>query len=297
MAELAGGESVSIGEALRRAVSVLEERRVGVPRLTAEVLLAEVLAAERAFLYSHREVALSAEQSARFEDAVSERCSGKPTQYITGKQEFYGLPFAVSPETLIPRPETELLVEEALGKLGGTGAVLGAMLDTGLDRVLDVGTGSGCIAVAIKKHCPGARVLACDLSLPALRVANDNAQGLEADIELVQADLTEAFRENSFGTVVCNPPYVPLADLPGLQRELRFEPARALFGGEDGLAVYRRLPELAGRVLRPGGWLLVELGYRGRSAVEEMFSSAEWEAPQVRADLAGMDRVLMARKR
>ena len=289
MAELAGGESVSIGEALRWAVSLLEERRVGVPRLTADVLLADVLGSERSFLFSHREVALSADQWARFEDAVGERCAGKPTQYITGKQEFYGLSFAVSPETLIPRPETELLVEEALGRLGGSGAVL--------DPVLDVGTGSGCIAVAIKKHCPGARVLACDLSLPALRVANDNAQRLGADIELIQADLTEAFQENSFGTVVCNPPYVPLADLPGLQRELRFEPARALFGGEDGLAVYRRLPELAGRVLRPGGWLLLELGYRGRPAVEEMFSAARWEAPQVRADLAGMDRVLMTRKR
>lgn len=293
MAELAGGESVSIGEALRWAVSLLEERRVGVPRLTAEVLLADVLAAERPFLYSHPEVALSADQWACFEDAVGERCAGKPTQYITGKQEFYGLSFAVSPETLIPRPETELLVEEALGKLSGNGAVL----DRAPDRVLDLGTGSGCIAVAIKKHCPGARVLACDLSLPALRVANDNARRLEADIELIQADLTEAFRQNSFGTVVCNPPYVPLADLPGLQRELRFEPARALFGGEDGLAFYRRLPELAGRVLRPGGWLLVELGYRGRAAVEEMFSSARWEAPQVRADLAGIDRVLMTRKR
>ena len=289
MAELTGGESVSIGVALRWAVSLLEERRVGVPRLTAEGLLADVLAAERAFLYSHPEVALSADQWACFEDAVGERCAGKPTQYITGKQEFYGLSFAVSPETLIPRPETELLVEEALGKLSGNGAVL--------DRVLDLGTGSGCIAVAIKKHRPGARVLACDLSLPALRVANDNAQRLEADVELIQADLTEAFRRNSFGTVVCNPPYVPLADLPGLQRELRFEPARALFGGEDCLAFYRRLPELAGRVLRPGGWLLVELGYRGRAAVEEMFSSARWEAPQVRADLAGMDRVLMTRKR
>lgn len=293
MAELAGSESVSIGEALRWAVSLLEERRVDVPRLTAEVLLADVLAAERSFLYSHPEVALSADQWARFEDAVGERCAGKPTQYITGKQEFYGLSFAVSPETLIPRPETELLVEEALGKLSGNGAVL----DRAPDRVLDLGTGSGCIAVAIKKHCPGARVLACDLSLPALRVANDNARRLEADIGLIQADLTEAFRQNSFGTVVCNPPYVPLADLPGLQRELRFEPARALFGGEDGLAFYRRLPELAGRVLRPGGWLLVELGYRGRAAVEEMFSSARWEAPQVLADLAGMDRVLMTRKR
>jgi release factor glutamine methyltransferase len=289
MAELADGESVSIGEALHWAVALLKERRVGVPRLTAEVLLADVLAAERPFLYSHPEVALSADQSARFEEAVSERCGGKPTQYITGKQEFYGLSFAVSPETLIPRPETELLVEEALGKLSGNGAVL--------DRVLDLGTGSGCIAVAIKKHRPGARVLACDLSLPALRVANDNARRLEADIELIQADLTEAFRQNSFGTVVCNPPYVPLADLPGLQRELRFEPARALFGGEDGLAFYRRLGKLVGRVLRPGGWLLVELGYRGRAAVEEMFSSARWEAPQVRADLAGMDRVLMTRKR
>ena len=297
MAELTGGESVSIGVALRWAVSLLEERRVGVPRLTAEVLLADVLGSERPFLFSHPETVLSPDEQARFEDAVGERCAGKPTQYITGKQEFYGLPFAVSPETLIPRPETELLVEESLGTLGGTGAVLDTMLDTGLDRVLDVGTGSGCIAVAIKKHCPCARVLACDLSLPALRVANDNARTLEADIELIQADLTEAFREDSFGAMVCNPPYVPLADLPGLQRELRFEPARALFGGEDGLAFYRRLPELAGRVLRPGGWLLLELGYRGRAAVEEMFSSAAWEAPQVRADLAGMDRVLMIRKR
>ena len=263
---------------------MLEQDRVAAPRLTAEVLLGHLLDREKAFLYAHPEETLKPDQQKRLLEFVRQRCAGKPTQYITGRQEFYGLPFQVTPDVFIPRPETELLVEEALARLGEN------------DRVLDVGAGSGCVGIAIKKKRPSARVIACDLSHPALRVAAGNARRLEADVEFVEADLVYGFAAGSFDLVVSNPPYVPLLAMAGLQQEIRSEPAQALFAGEDGLEMYGRLTKAAARILRPGGRLLMELGYTSRSAVEAMLKTGEWETPTVRTDLAGIDRMLAVRK-
>ena len=274
----------SISQALRQATDLLSEHRVGVPRLTAEVLLSHVLGVEKSHLYGYPENLLSPEQTGRFADCLRERIAGKPTQYITGAQEFYGITFHVEPGALIPRPETELLVEEALSRASRE------------ERILDLGTGSGCVAVAIKANAPATSITATDISGRALRVARRNAAEHGLHIEFVRCDLDTAFQPLSFGMVVCNPPYVPLKDLPGLQQELRYEPSEALFGGQDGLAVYRRLIASVGTVLTPEGWLLLELGYNGRSAVEEMFSESDWHPPIVRADLAGIDRVLAVQR-
>ncbi|MDA1313589.1 MAG: peptide chain release factor N(5)-glutamine methyltransferase [Acidobacteria bacterium] len=275
---------ISISQALRQAIELLSEHRVGVPRLTAEVLLSHVLGVEKSHLYGYPEKLLSPGQVDHFDDCLGQRISGKPTQYITGVQEFYGIAFRVEPGVLIPRPETELLVEEALSRASRK------------ERILDLGTGSGCVAVSIKANAPATSITAADISGRALRVARRNAAEHGLPLDFVRCDLDTAFQPLSFDMVVCNPPYVPLKDLPGLQQELRHEPSEALFGGQDGLAIYRRLMATVGRILKPGGWLLLELGYNGRSAVEEMFSESEWHPPIVRADLAGIDRVLAVRR-
>jgi len=277
-------EPISISQALRQATELLTEHRVGVPRLTAEVLLSHIFGVEKSHLYAYPEKALSPAQAEQLDEFLAQRVAGKPTQYITGIQEFYGITFHVDPAALIPRPETELLVEEALSRVSGS------------ERILDLGTGSGCIAVAIKANAPATSVAAADISGRALGVARRNAVEHGLRIELVRADLDDSFRRHSFDMVVCNPPYVPLKDLPGLQRELRYEPGEALFGGQDGLDIYRRLIASVGRILKPEGWLLLELGYNGRSAVEEMLPESAWHLPIVRRDLAGIDRVLAARR-
>ena len=277
--------SGSIAHTLRAARETLEDAAVPEVQLTAEILLAHILGVERSFLFGHPEELVEEAAAERFQGILKRRCEGEPTQYLTGAQEFYGLPFQVSPAALIPRPETELLVEEALARASDG------------DWIVDIGTGSGCIAISIKVNKPSARVTACDISREALAVARENARALKAEVALVLADLATSFRPCAFNLVVCNPPYVPLADLPGLQRELRFEPAQALFGGEDGLDAYRLLARDAARIVRPGGWLLLELGYNGRSPVEEILGRADWDDPVVRADLAGIDRVLAVRRR
>ena len=283
--ELARTREAALANAVKEATQVLEHAGVPVPRLTAEVLLCHILEVGKSFLYAHPEQRLPSEQLQRLRVGVKRRCRGEPTQYITGVQEFYGLDFTVTPDVLIPRPETEHLVEEALARAQGAQAIL------------DVGTGSGCVAVSIKKNLPSAKVVAGELSRAALRVAAENARRLQSPVEFVRADLVEAFSAGSFDMVVCNPPYVPLADLPGLQRELRSEPSLALFGGEDGLQVYRRFTSTVGRILKPGGWLLLELGYRTRQAVEALLTGGDWREPAVKADLAGIDRVLAVQRR
>ena len=279
-----GFNEVVVGEALRAAEARLAGRGVPAARLTAEVLLAHVLGADKAFLYAHPDQELSAAPRQRLEELVERRCEGVPTQYLTGVQEFFGLEFEVTPDVLIPRPETEHLVEAAL-EVARPG-----------DRIVDVGTGSGSIAISIKKKQPGASVAACDVSSAATRVAARNARTLGTEVDFFVGDLAGALRPGSVDLLVSNPPYVPLADLPGLQRELRAEPATALFGGEDGLEAYRRLMPQAAAVLRPGGRLLLELGYHIRPAVEAMLSDDEWGHPEVKHDLAGLDRVLTVRR-
>ncbi len=273
---------LSIQTALLQGVKLLEEDAIAVPRLTAEVLLAFALGRERSYLYAHSEEELSEAGWLHYGRYLHERLKGKPTQYITGRQEFYGREFRVTPDVLIPRPETEHLVEAAIARIRPG------------DLVLDVGTGSGAIAITLALETAG-RVYATDISAAALRVAGENAQRLSASIQLVAADLTSSFPDRSFNLVASNPPYVPQIDRPALQREVRdYEPAVALFGGLTGLEIYERLTAEGRRVLRPGGWLLLELGYNSLERVREMLRSG-WCEITVEHDLAGLPRVLAAR--
>ena len=273
---------LSIQTALLQGVKLLEEGAIGVPRLTAEVLLAHALRRERSYLYAHPEEQLSEVAWLHYGRFLHERLKGKPTQYITGRQEFYGREFRVTPDVLIPRPETEHLIEAAK-----------ARIQPG-DAVLDVGTGSGAIGITLALET-AAQVYAIDISIPALVVARENAKRLGANVSFIAGDLTSGFSHRSFNMVASNPPYVPRTDHPALQREVRdYEPAVALFGGPTGLEVYQRLASEARRVLRPAGWLLVELGYNSLEPVQEMLRSG-WCEITVEHDLAGLPRVLAAR--
>jgi len=273
---------VTVQKALRHACRRLEEGAVPVPRLTAEVLLCHALHCERSHLYAHPEERLSEAAQRSFEGYLAERLQGKPTQYITRRQEFYGREFHVTPDVLIPRPETEHVVEAALA--------------VGRDArgILDVGCGSGAIAVTLSLEV-GRPVWASDISEAALAVAAENARRLGAQVQFFASDVMEAVAGRSLDLVVSNPPYVPLGEEAGLQREVRdWEPRTALFSGPRGLDMYRRLVADAARVLRPGGWLVLELGFKTAGPVREMLSFG-WSHIEIRPDLAGFDRVLMAR--
>jgi release factor glutamine methyltransferase len=273
---------LSIQTALLQGVKLLEEGAIGVPRLTAEVLLAHALGRERSYLYAHPEEPLSEVAWLHYGRYLHERLKGKPTQYITGRQEFYGREFRVTPDVLIPRPETEHLIEAAMARIRP------------YDSVLDVGTGSGAIGITLSLETRG-RVNATDISVPALCVARENAKKMGAKVSFVAGDLTYAFSDRAFDLIASNPPYVPQTDHPALQREVRdYEPAVALFSGPTGLEIYEKLAADAQRVLRPGGWLVVELGYNSLEPVQEMLRTG-WSEISVEHDLAGLPRVLAAK--
>jgi release factor glutamine methyltransferase len=274
---------MTVRTALVQGAQLLEDdAAVAVPRLTAEVLLAHALHRERVYLFGHPEHELSELEWLHYGRYLHERLQGKPTQYITGRQEFYGREFRVTPDVLIPRPETEHVVEAALRLAGGA------------SRILDVGCGSGNLAVTLRLET-GAAAWASDISLAALAVAVGNAQRLGAPVSFVACDLMSAFATASMDLIVSNPPYVPLKEEAGLQREVRdWEPRQALFAGPTGFEIYERLVFDAARVLRPGGWLMMELGYSSREGVAAMFSG-RWKEVQWIPDLAGIPRVVAAR--
>ena len=268
--------------ALLQGQQLLEEAHISAPRLTAEVLLAHAIGCERTWLFAHSSDELRELWWIHYGRYLHQRLAGMPTQYITGRQEFYGREFRVTPDVLIPRPETEHLIEAVLARAPEGGAVL------------DIGTGSGAIAITLALETR-ARIFATDVSMPALRVAMENARRLDADIRWVCCDLGSAFRENSFDMVVSNPPYVPETDASVLQREVReHEPGVALYGGADGLDIYRRMAPEAERLLRPSGWLMMELAYNSATAVTEMLGG--WRDVEIIADLAGLPRVIVARE-
>jgi release factor glutamine methyltransferase len=276
-AEPAATVEAQLEQARRRfAEATIEE-----PRRTAESLLGFVIGCDRSHLFAHPERELSAQEAACYRRLVERRAAGEPTQYLLGVREFFGRDFEVNPAVLIPRPETELLVEAVLEKAPET------------VRVLDVGTGSGCIAVTLACERPSWEIYAADISKPALTVAENNARRLEARVEFRHGDLTEPFSDESFDVVVSNPPYVAQRDRPTLSRELRWEPELALFAGDDGLDIYRRLVPAAARVLRPGGLLAMELGYESLPGVLALLE--EWDDVETQPDFAGVTRIALAR--
>jgi len=274
---------MTLHEALVQGTKLLEDAGIAVPRLTAEVLLSHAIHGERPFLYAHPEQELREVEWIHYGRYLHERLNGKPTQYITGRQEFYGREFRVTPDVLIPRQETELVVETALE------------VGRGARRIVDIGTGSGAIAVTLQLETHAA-VYGTDISAPALAVAAENARKLDARAEFVGCDLMSAIADSSMDLIVSNPPYVPEAERASLQREVRdHEPEQALFAGPTGFEIYERLVTDAERVLYPGGWLILELGYKSRDRVLGMFE-AKWRDVRVVPDLAGIPRVLAARK-
>jgi release factor glutamine methyltransferase len=282
---------MNIATALRQGAKLLEDASISAPRLTAEVLLAHAIGCDRAWLYAHSDEELRELWRIHYGRYLHERLQGKPTQYITRSQEFYGREFAVGPDVLIPRPETEHVVEAALERVkAGLCAPEGARPC----RILDIGTGSGAIAITLALETP-AHVIASDLSGSALLIARQNAARLRAPVEFVQCDLGSAFGSAMFDLVVSNPPYVPASNKHKIQREVReYEPEIALYGGEDGYGVYRRLIPDAGRLLRAGGWLILEVGFETAAAVRGMLGL--WSDVELRTDLAGLPRVLLARR-
>lgn len=272
---------MDIHTALRQGQELLEQANIAAPKLTAEVLLMHAIDCERAWLYAHSTDELRELWWIHYGRYLHERLKGKPTQYITGRQEFYGRDFQVTPDVLIPRPETEHSVEAALELAGDA------------KTVADIGTGSGAIAITLALET-GARVIATDISERAVRVARRNADRLRARVDFAVCDLGSALASGIFDLVVSNPPYVPAADKENVQREVReYEPEIALFGGLDGLEVYRRLVPEAARLLKPRGLLILEIGALMEQRIRGVLSG--WREIEIRTDLAGMPRVAVAR--
>jgi release factor glutamine methyltransferase len=278
---------MQLRDALAQAVKRLEQNDVGSPRMNAEVLLIFVLNCDRAYLYAHPERELTADESRRYDEALETRSRGVPSQYITGHQEFWGLDFIVNPVVLIPRPETEHVIE----------TVVPLAREAGRARIVDVGTGSGCIAIALAQELPQAEIAAVDLSAEALEVARLNATRLrvESRIRFMESNLLAAVSGEIFDFVVSNPPYVGEREADRVQREVRkYEPHMAVFGGEKGLDIIQRLVGEASSVLREGGWLVMEIGFTQSRDVLEMVGN--WSESRAVPDLQGIPRVIAARK-
>ena len=288
-------EELTIADALREAATALRVAGSAEPRREAGSLLSHVLSRDTAFLITHADEALTTEELSAFGDAVARRAAGEPFQYIAGRQEFYGLEFEVNTDVLIPRPETELLVETALELLKGTEAPF----------VCDVGTGSGCIAVTLLHERRDARGLALDVSPPALAVAARNAarQGVGERLSFLVSDCFDALDAGEhegvrFDLVASNPPYVAEADLEGLQREVReHEPRVALTPGGDGLSVVRRLVAESPRFLKPGGHLLLEIGFDQHERVAALPDAEVWTLLDIHRDLQGIPRTVALKLR
>jgi release factor glutamine methyltransferase len=250
-------------------------------RLEAQILFAHALGVNRAWLIGHDRDHLSSEQTATVETLLQRRLAGEPVAYLLGEREFYGRPFQVTPAVLIPRPETELLVDLALERLP---------LDRALN-VLDIGLGSGAVAVSLALERPRCRVTGVDLSEAALRVARANAQALGAEVECLASDLYSALRARRFHLIVSNPPYIAAADPHLAAGDLRFEPRLALASGADGLDLIRRLIAAAPDHLEAGGWLLLEHGWDQAEAVRGLLREVGFQPPFTARDLAGHERV------
>lgn len=277
---------MELKDALSAATARLAANKVPSPRMNAELLLLFTLGCDRAYLFAHPERELTSEEESRYETAVSERSRGVPAQYITGHQEFWGMDLIVTPAVLIPRPETEHVIETVLEVRGADPSI----------RIVDVGTGSGCIALALAKELPGAEIHATDISSEALEVARANAARLQLNgrIHFHQTDLVSGL-SGQFDIVVSNPPYVGESEEDTVQLEVRkFEPRNAVFAGKTGTEVIACLIPQAKQSLRPEGWLIMEVSGTIADAVRKLLEG--WQGVRVKPDLQSIPRVAMARK-
>jgi release factor glutamine methyltransferase len=273
------------------AVSRLTAANVPSPRMNAELLLMFTLGCDRAYLFAHPERELSVAEQIRYDQALAERARGVPAQYITGHQEFWGMDFVVTPAVLIPRPETEHVIEtvlqlESAGRSARTRSL----------RIVDAGTGSGCIALVLAKKFPQADIHATDISSDALEIARANAarHQLDGRIQFHETDLLQGLEPNAFDFVVSNPPYVGESEEEQVQLEVRkFEPHLAVFAGPTGLEVIERLISEARGTFKPGGWLVMEISGTIAGGVGRLL--AGWSDVRITNDLQGIPRVISAR--
>ena len=278
-------------QAIDSAYEFFVQNDVPSPRLNAELLMMFVLGCDRAYLYAHPERSLITEEQSRYDNVVRERARGCPTQYIIGHQEFWGLDLIVSPAVLIPRPETEHVVETVL-------ALVQQRDPEEKLRLIDVGTGTGCIALALASELPCIDIHACDISDEALEIARINATRLrlERQVQIRRSDLLSVYVGEQFDFVVSNPPYVGESEADKVQKQVReFEPKIAVFSGQEGMDIYKRFIPQAHAVLKPGGWLVMEIGFSSEDKVKALL--ADWTDVQTTADLQGIPRVVAARKK
>jgi release factor glutamine methyltransferase len=298
----------SVRSLLKQGINLLRAANVPSFTLAAELLLLHVAGHNRTWLYAHPEEVLSLEVANLYFSLIQRRASGEPTQHLTGKQEFWGLEFEVTPDVLIPRPETEHLIEVALDRLTVRELRAGRppRLSGNSLTLVDIGTGSGCIAISLAKELPDATVYAADISAAALAVARRNAarHGFSARIHFLESNLFEKFsplatRHSplSFDLIVSNPPYIGRRTAETLAREVRdHEPEVALYGGEEGYEFYAGLVAQSYEFLKPGGLLVLELGHDSLPAVQPLLESRYWTNVGVTDDLAGIPRVLAAER-
>lgn len=280
---------MNISETLKNATEILKRSGIAEPRREAASLLALALEKDRTFLIAHPEYELTEKESAEFAGTLARRAAHEPLQYIRGRQEFYGLDFLVTPDVLIPRPETELIVEAAIEILK----------QEENPRFCEIGTGSGCISVSILHEIKAATATGADVSEKALQMTKVNAErnAVSDRLKLIKSDVFENFEEREkFDLIVSNPPYVPAEDFTTLQAEVRdFEPRTALTDGGDGLSIIAKIITAAPRFLKPGGYLLMEIGFNQSDKVRGMFVSRVWEPAEFLPDLQGIPRMARAR--
>jgi release factor glutamine methyltransferase len=297
----------SLSVALRDGIAQLERENVPSAPLAAELLLMHTLGRDRAWLYAHTEQELDAVMYEQYFSLIARRASGAPTQHLTGHQEFWGLDFEVTPDVLIPRPETEHVIEVALERLGAESDANSPGRKEQF-RIADVGTGSGCIAIALAHELRAAPIIATDISAAALEIARRNAarHSVTSRIDFVECNLMDALLHQSpvtghqsprFDLIASNPPYIGHREATTLPREVRdHEPAVALFGGETGTEIYSPLIAQAATLLKPGGLLVLELGHNCAKHVSRLLGAPQWTSVAFTNDLAGIPRVASAHR-
>ncbi len=276
----------TVEKILSWTINHFTSHKIPEPRLSAELLLARVLNMKRIDLYLQFERILSSKERDRYRNYVKRRVNREPVQYILGETEFYGLPFNVGPEVIVPRPETELLVDAVLESVKA--------LKKSPAKILDIGTGSGCIAVSLAKLLPDCSIWAIDISEAALKIARSNADLNEVDVQFIEGDILRNTSSmlTKFDILVSNPPYVALRDIDQLEPEVRnFEPKTALFAGEDGLEFYRKFMEVIPDLVNRNGKIFLEIGYDQGGPLKQLFTNGDFIV-EIRKDYKQIDRIL-----